>query len=129
MSIFSQRPYSQEIAKTLASGELNPLLARLYAARGVASVDELGLELKYLLPPNTLLHCEDAAKILADAIRDQRQMLIVADYDCDGATACAVGIRGLKMLGASPKQIDFLVPNRFTMGYGLTPEVIDLAKE
>jgi single-stranded-DNA-specific exonuclease len=129
VSFFSQRPYSSEIAKTLASGELHPLLARLYAARGVESVDELGLELKYLLPPNTLLHCEDAAKILADAIRDQRQMLIVADYDCDGATACAVGIRGLKMLGASPKQIDFLVPNRFTMGYGLTPEVIDLAKE
>ena len=128
MSIFSQRPYSSEIAKILESGELHPLLARLYAARGVNSVDELQLDFSHLLPPNTLLQCENAAKILADAIRDQRQLLIVADYDCDGATACAVGIRGLKMLGASSKQINFLVPNRFTMGYGLTPEVIDLAK-
>ena len=56
------------------------------------------------------------------------QLLIVADYDCDGATACAVGMRGLRMLGASEKQIGFIVPNRFTMGYGLTPEVVDLAK-
>jgi single-stranded-DNA-specific exonuclease len=128
MSIFSQRPYSSEIAKTLESRELHPLLARLFAARGVNNADELQLDFSYLLPPNTLLHCENAAKILADTIRDQRQMLIVADYDCDGATACAVGIRGLEMLGASSKQIGFLVPNRFTMGYGLTPEVIDLAK-
>lgn len=128
MSIFSERVYSNEAAQALESGGLHPLLAKLYAARGVESAKELGLELKHLLPPNTLKHCEYAAQILADAIRDQRQLLIVADYDCDGATACAVGMRGLHMLGASAKQIGFLVPNRFTMGYGLTPEVIDLAK-
>lgn len=128
MSIFQERPYSNQGAGALVSGGLHPLLARLYAARGVESIQELGLELKHLLPPNTLLQCEHAAMILADAIRDQRQLLIVADYDCDGATACAVGIRGLRMLGAQAQQVDYLVPNRFTMGYGLTPEVIDLAK-
>jgi single-stranded-DNA-specific exonuclease len=72
MSIFSQRPYSSEIAKTLESRELHPLLARLFAARGVNNADELQLDFSYLLPPNTLLHCENAAKILADAIRDQQ---------------------------------------------------------
>lgn len=128
MSIFQERPYSNQGADTLVSGGLHPILAKLYAARGINNIDELGLELKHLLPPNTLLHCEHAATILADAIRDQRQLLIVADYDCDGATACAVGIRGLRMLGAQAQYVGYLVPNRFTMGYGLTPEVIDLAK-
>lgn len=129
MSIFSERSYSSLVAIALESSGLHPLLARLYAGRGVEQAEELSLELKHLLPPNTLMQCEHAAELLADAIRDRRQMLIVADYDCDGATACAVGIRGLRMLGASEEQLHFLVPNRFTMGYGLTPEVIDLAKQ
>src|SRR5258708_21449050 len=68
--------------------------------------------------------CDEAAVVLADALAAKRRMLVVADYDCDGATACAVAVRGLRMFGA---QIDYLVPNRFEYGYGLTPEIVALA--
>lgn len=128
MSLFIERSHSKEALEKLKQAGLHPLLARLYAARGIEDGNQLSLELKNLLPPSTLSNCERAAEILADAIANETQLLIVADYDCDGATACAVGIRGLRMLGASEKQIGFIVPNRFTMGYGLTPEVVDLAK-
>jgi single-stranded-DNA-specific exonuclease len=128
MSLFIERSHSKEALEKLKQAGLHPLLARLYAARGIEDGNQLSLELKNLLPPSTLSNCERAAEILADAIANETQLLIVADYDCDGATACAVGIRGLRMLGASAKQIGFIVPNRFTMGYGLTPEVVDLAK-
>ncbi len=127
MSVFSQRVYSNEIAKNLESNGLSHLFARLYAARGIQDHSELSLEPKHLLPPSSLKGCETAAELLADAIASKRPMVIVADYDCDGATACAVGIRGLRMLGASEEQLSYLVPNRFTMGYGLTPEVVDMA--
>ena len=107
---------------------LHPLLARLYAARGITARGELDYELKSLLPPAQLMHADAAATLLADAIEAQARILIVADYDCDGATACAVGIRALRaMAGADGAQIDYLVPNRFTYGYGLTPEIVDLA--
>ena len=128
MNLFIERSHSKEALENLKRFGLHPLLARLYASRGIEDGNELSLELKHLLPPSTLTNCERAAEILADAIANQTQLLIVADYDCDGATACAVGMRGLRMLGASEKQIGFIVPNRFTMGYGLTPEVVDLAK-
>ena len=101
-----------------------PLLARLYAARGVESAAELDYELKSLLPPATLTHAGDAARLLADAIEAEARILIVADYDCDGATACAVGIRALRAFGAT---VDFLVPDRFVHGYGLSPSVVELA--
>ena len=84
-----------------------PLLARLYAARGVESADELNYELKALLPPAAMKGLAEAAKLLADAIAAQEPMLIVADYDCDGATACAVGLRGLRAMGG---KVDYLVP-------------------
>jgi single-stranded-DNA-specific exonuclease len=129
MSKFSERPYSAQAVADLKRSGLHPLLARLYAARGIENTHQFRLELKDLLPPSSLKNCERAAQILADAIAHHRPLVIVADYDCDGATACAVGIRGLRMLGASEKQLGFLVPNRFTMGYGLTPEVVQLAKE
>jgi single-stranded-DNA-specific exonuclease len=103
---------------------LHPLLARIYAARGVESAAELGYELKSLLPPASLTHAADAAVLLADAIEAEARILIVADYDCDGATACAVGIRALRCFGAT---VDYLVPDRFVHGYGLSPSVVDLA--
>ncbi|WP_371322734.1 single-stranded-DNA-specific exonuclease RecJ [Dechloromonas sp. ZY10] len=103
-----------------------PLLARLYAARGVSDRSELDYELKSLLPPATLTHATDAAVLLADAIEAEARLLIVGDYDCDGATATAVGMRGLRLLGA---EVDFLVPDRFKFGYGLSPEIVDLAAE
>ena len=107
---------------------VHPLLARLYAARGIAGRNELDYGLAALLPPERLTHAADAAVLLADAIEAQAKILIVADYDCDGATACAVGIRALRALaGAQGVHVDYLVPSRFTDGYGLTPPLADLA--
>ena len=105
---------------------LHPLLARLYAARGITDKAELDYELKSLLPPATLTHATDAAQILADAIEAEARLLIIGDYDCDGATATAVGMRALKTLGAD---VHFLVPDRFKLGYGLSPEIVDVATE
>ncbi len=105
---------------------LHPLLARLYASRGVTDKAELDYELKSLLPPASLTHATDAAHMLADAIEAEAHLLIIGDYDCDGATATAVGMRALKALGAD---VDFLLPDRFKLGYGLSPEIVDLAAE
>jgi len=101
-----------------------PLLARLYAARGIVEAQALDNSLALLLPPAQLLGADTAAALLADAIAEKRRLLIVADYDCDGATACAVGLRALRSFGA---QVSYLVPNRFEYGYGLTPEIVHLA--
>ncbi|MFV0370711.1 MAG: DHH family phosphoesterase, partial [Azonexus sp.] len=105
---------------------MHPLLARLYAARGISDRKELDYDLKALLPPATLTHAADAAELLADAIEAQARLLIIGDYDCDGATATAVGIRALRALGA---EVDFLLPDRFKLGYGLSPAIVDLAAE
>ena len=105
---------------------VHPVLAAIYASRGVRSRDELERELGALLPLDQLLHADDAAVLLADAIRDGKRLLIVADYDCDGATACAVGMRALGWFGAN---VAYLVPDRFKLGYGLTPELSRLAAQ
>ncbi len=107
--------------------KLHPLLKRIYAARGVKSDVELQLSLEHLLPYQSLLGIEQAVDCLAQVLRKQEKFLIVGDFDADGATSTAVAIRALKSFGA--KQIDFLVPNRFAFGYGLTPELVDVAKE
>ncbi|MFP3249267.1 MAG: DHH family phosphoesterase, partial [Paraburkholderia sp.] len=111
-------------AEVLTRHGLHPVLARLYAARGVCQPEEIETGLARLVSPAQLKGCEDAAVLLADSIEGKRRMLVVADYDCDGATACAVAVRGLRMFGA---QIEYLVPNRFEYGYGLTPEIVALA--
>ena len=111
-------------AERLIQEGIHPVLARLYAARGLLTRRELSSELSAMMAPAGLLHIDDAAVFLADAIAAGKKLVIVADYDCDGATACAVGLRGLRMLGA---QVDFIVPNRFEYGYGLTPEIVALA--
>ncbi len=108
----------------LEQSGLHPLLARLYAARGVRSREEVDTALAGLIPPDRLKGAEDAARLLADAIAANKRLLIVADYDCDGATACAVGLRALRAFGA---EVDYLVPNRFETGYGLSPEVVAIA--
>ena len=105
---------------------VHPLLARLYAARGIAHAVDLDTALSALLDPTQLKGAAEAAALLADAIAAKRRLLIVADYDCDGATACAVGVRALRAFGAD---VSYLVPNRFDYGYGLTPEVVRLAAE
>ena len=102
-------------AWALEQGGVHPLLAQLFAARGVQSPLELDEGLARLLPPDTLLGAADAARLLADAIEADRRLCIVADYDCDGATACAVGIRGLRLLGA--RHVSYIVPDRVVDGY------------
>ncbi|MFZ5566422.1 MAG: single-stranded-DNA-specific exonuclease RecJ [Pseudomonadota bacterium] len=114
-------------AWTLEQAGVHPLLARLYAARGVSSKEELDDGLARLLPPATMKGVTEAAALLADAIARDRKLCIVADYDCDGATACAVGIRGLRMLGA--KHVSYLVPDRVVDGYGLTPPIARRVKD
>ena len=128
MTHLKPRPIPPRIQWQLEQQGLPPLLARLYAARGIKTRSELDYELKSLLPPALLTHAAEAAALLADAIEAQARILIVADYDCDGATACAVGIRALRAMSSdSGAHIDYLVPNRFTYGYGLTPGIVDLA--
>ncbi|MGV7206632.1 single-stranded-DNA-specific exonuclease RecJ [Oxalobacteraceae bacterium A2-2] len=123
MTRIATRPCPWREAEMLRQGGIHPVLARLYAARGLADPGELASELGAMIPPSGLLHVDAAAVFLADAIAAGRSMVIVADYDCDGATACAVALRGLRSMGA---RIDFIVPNRFEYGYGLTPEIVAL---
>ncbi|MGQ5523165.1 single-stranded-DNA-specific exonuclease RecJ [Chitinimonas sp. PSY-7] len=110
--------------QTLLAAGLHPVEARIFAARGIENPQELEAEFKHLLPFEGLKGAPEAAKRLADAIARLERILIVADYDADGATACAVGLRGLSLFGA---RVEFLVPNRFEYGYGLTPEIVELA--
>ena len=115
-------------AWSLEQAGVHPLLARLFAARGVRSAEELDDNASKLLPPQTLRGTQEAAVLLADAIAQGQRICIVADYDCDGATACATGLRGLRMLGASPEQLSYVVPDRALHGYGLTSPIVDLVK-
>ncbi len=114
-------------AWALEQAGVHPLLARLYAARGVTAKDELDDGLARLLPPAGLKGIAAAAQLLADAIAQHRRLCIVADYDCDGATACAVAVRGLRLLGA--QHVDYLVPDRVNDGYGLTAPIARRVKE
>ena len=111
----------------LEQAGVHPLLARLYAARGVHGPDELDDALAKLLPPSTLLGVDRAAVLLADAIAQAKKLCVVADYDCDGATACAVAVRGLRLLGAP--HVDYLVPDRVVDGYGLTAPISERVKK
>jgi single-stranded-DNA-specific exonuclease len=110
----------------LQQAGIHPLLAQLYAARGVHTADELDDGLARLLPPTSLLGVQPAAQLLADAMAAGKKICVVADYDCDGATACAVALRGLKLLGA--QHVSYLVPDRVTDGYGLTPPIAERVK-
>ncbi|MFN3415814.1 MAG: single-stranded-DNA-specific exonuclease RecJ [Caldimonas sp.] len=114
-------------AWALEQAGVHPLLARLYAARGIRSADELDDSLARLLPPEQLKGAAQAAACLADALAAGQRICVVADYDCDGATACAVALRGLKLLGARPDTLSYVVPDRAVHGYGLTPAIVDLA--
>lgn len=105
---------------------LHPVLARVLAARGISRRGEIDDALSGLIAPSELLNAQGAAALLADAIAVGKRMTIVADYDCDGATACAVGVRALSAFGA---KVRYLVPNRFDYGYGLTPEIVALAAQ
>jgi single-stranded-DNA-specific exonuclease len=112
-------------AEALLLAELPPLLARVYAARGITSARELDLSLTGLLGPGALPGIDAAAARLATAVRDQQHIKIIGDFDADGATASAIAVLALTAMGAA--QVSYLVPNRFEFGYGLTPEIVELA--
>jgi len=116
-----RQTHSQE---TPRDDKLHPLLARVYAARG-AGADELDLSLARLLPPARLHNADRAALLLADAIAQHKKLLIIGDFDADGATSTALAVSALRQFGAV--NVDYLVPNRFDYGYGLTPEIVALA--
>lgn len=114
-------------AWALEQAGVHPLLARLFAARGIASADELTDGLDKLIAPDALKGAREAGVLLADAIARRARIVVVADYDCDGATACAVALRGLALLGAPRAALGYVVPDRKRHGYGLTPAIVDLA--
>ena len=118
------RSGNQEATRRLIDAGIHPLMARLFAARGVSNAGDMSHHWGVLVPPSQLTHVDTAAVQLAEAISARKKILVVADYDCDGATACAVAIRALRSMGANAH---FLVPNRFETGYGLSPEVVELA--
>lgn len=126
MTRLDRRSPPEITVRRLTESGIPPLLARIYAARGIEQPEQLETDLNKLLPFQLLKQAEPMASALADAIAAGKKLLIVADYDADGATACAVGMRGLAALGA---QVDFIVPNRFEYGYGLTPEIVRLAAQ
>ena len=112
---------------SLHSAGLNPLLAKVFSARGVTDSADLSLNLKQLLPPDAMLGLPAAAELLAAAMEREEKILFVGDFDADGATSIAVGMTLLRQMGAA--HIDFLVPNRFDYGYGLSPEIVELAHQ
>ncbi len=120
------RSSPEDASQRLVDAGIAPLLARIYAARGISDIPQLETGLARLLPFTQLKNAQQMAVLLADAIAQNKKLLIVADYDCDGATACAVALRGLRAFGA---QVDSIVPNRFEYGYGLTPEIVQLAAQ
>ncbi len=124
MATITTRTAAEESVASLTGSGVHPLLARAYAARGIAGPEQLDTALERLLPPDSMLNLARMATLLADAIAGTMRLLIVADYDADGATACAVGLRALRAMKAN---VDYLVPNRFEYGYGLTPEIVQLA--
>jgi single-stranded-DNA-specific exonuclease len=121
-----ERAYSDADRRALMEAGVHPVLARIYAARRIRSAVELKYESAGLIAPQLLKGVREAAALLADAIERKKRLLIVADYDADGATACAVGVRALRMFGAT---VDYLVPDRFKLGYGLSPELVELAAQ
>jgi single-stranded-DNA-specific exonuclease len=119
-----QRSYDESVAALLEASGIRPALSKVLAARGIAQVSQLDSSLANLIPPERLTNSGAMAKLLADAIAQNKTLLVIGDYDADGATATAVAMRGLQSMGA---RVDYLVPNRFEYGYGLTPEIVELA--
>lgn len=124
--ILKNRPAQETASHALKQAGIHDLMARLLASRGVTDAAQIDPAWRNMIPPNMLTQAREAAVLLADAIARRDRMLIIADYDCDGATACAVGLRALRSMGAV---VDFLVPNRFETGYGLSPAVVELAEQ
>lgn len=119
-----QRSFDGAAAEKLAASGMSPVLARVLAARGIDDISRLDPALSGLISPERLTNSRVMAMLLAEAIGHKKKLLVIGDYDADGATATAVAVRALRSMGAS---VDYLVPNRFEYGYGLTPEIVELA--
>ncbi len=119
------KPRSPKAAEEQLPADLHPVLKRVYACRGVADVRELNLGLDALLPVELMTGADQAATIIARVMEEGGRILIIGDFDCDGATSTALSVLALRAMGAT--QVDYLVPNRFEYGYGLTPEIVALA--
>ena len=114
-----------DISPALRNAALPEVLTRVYASRGITDPGELALGLDQLFPPASLKGVADAAELLADAIEGEARVLIVGDFDADGATSCAMAVSVLQQMGL--RDVAYLVPNRFEFGYGLTPEIVEMA--
>ena len=121
-----RRKINQGIKESLISSGVNPKLASLYSSRDISSVEDVIYQLEHLITPLLLFSIKPATEFLANHINNNNKIIIIGDYDADGATATACGILGLRKFGAD---VDFIVPNRFKYGYGLTPEIVQLASE
>jgi single-stranded-DNA-specific exonuclease len=121
-----KRLINNDVSEALIKKGFHPKLATLYAARDIKNANNISYELEDLIPPTSLLSANSAAKFLATHIDKKNKIIIIGDYDADGATASACGVLGLKKFGAD---VSFIVPNRFKFGYGLTPEIVELAAE
>jgi single-stranded-DNA-specific exonuclease len=119
-----RRTLSEEID---LPNDIHPVLRRIYAARDIKTADDLDYSLQKLLPYEDLSNIQEAVALLAEAIKSNKRILIVADFDADGATSCAVGMQGLRQMGAT--DVLYVVPNRFEFGYGLSPEIVEVAAE
>ncbi len=122
--IIEQRPLLVDPAQPGLAG-LDPVLARVYAARGIDDPEQLGRRLQELLPDSQMKGIPAAVERLLAAFEQRQKILIVGDFDCDGATSTTLALLGLRMLGVA--EVDYLVPNRFEYGYGLSPEIVDVA--
>ncbi|MGQ0653565.1 MAG: single-stranded-DNA-specific exonuclease RecJ [Betaproteobacteria bacterium] len=124
------RAFDESTRRALIDAGVHPVLARIYAARQIRSARDLDYDVAGLHAPELMKGIGEAAALLASMIEAQKGILIIADYDADGATACAVGMRALRaMIGNSGARVDYLVPDRFKLGYGLSPELVELAAQ
>lgn len=120
-----RRSFQQE--QLIPFADIHPVLGRIYAARDVRNLDDVDISIQRLLPYQDLLGIDEAVTLLGSAVQQDKRILIVGDFDADGATSTAVAMRALRSFGAT--QVNYLVPNRFLDGYGLTPELVTAAKE
>ena len=121
---FKEKIIDSKIYDSLVNKGINPALSSLFASRDIGSIDDIDYKLDKLLSPDLLKSVREASNLLIDKIDTNQKIIIIGDYDADGATATACGYLGLRKFGAD---VDFIVPNRFKFGYGLTPEIVDLA--
>ena len=126
MPAITPRSIPSVAVQQLRDSGYSSALAKIFAARGITDSKQLDTTFAGLLPFDALKNAREMARFLADAIAAKKKLMVIADYDADGATACAVAVRGLRAFGA---QVDFIVPNRFEYGYGLTPEIVQLAAQ